>query len=303
MHSWLDQQQLLLSKQITQIKLPHAILINGVEGAGKGELSQWLIQVLSCTNPENIQQTLLPCKVCKSCLLHNSNSYPDHLFIESGGKSIGVDQVRQASRFFEKKAQIGQCKTALITDAHNMTVSAANALLKTLEEPNADNYIVLLTSEVDTLLPTIISRCFIIDIRPPVGEKLLAELKKSGNDPFVNLSHLKELSDTSVNERYQHFENCIFAFLQKKSIKRSEILSLLNESTDSVRWLEKVMVKLMRQQYNWLEGDSLLNEQEIWSIYQLFMSAIKQLKILIQANRQYVFEKLLVDITAVINDQ
>ena len=303
MHSWLDQQQLLLSKQITQIKLPHAILINGVEGAGKGELAQWLIQVLSCTNPENVQQVLLPCKVCKSCLLHKSNTFPDHLYIESGGKSIGVDQVRQASRFFEKKAQLGQCKTALITDAHQMTVSAANALLKTLEEPNADNYIILLTSEVDTLLPTIISRCFIIDIRPPVGEKLLAELKKSGTDPFVNLSHLKELSDSSVNERYQYFENCIFAFLQKKSIKHSEILSLLNESTDSVRWLEKVMVKLMRQQYNWLEGDSLLNEQEIWSIYQLFLYAIKQLKVLMQANRQFIFEKLLVDITTVINDQ
>ena len=303
MHSWLDQQQLLLSKQITQIKLPHAILINGVEGAGKGELSRWLIQTLSCTTPENDQQVLLPCKICKSCLLHSSNTYPDHFFIESGGKSIGVDQVRQVSRFFEKKAQLGQCKTALIADAHHMTVSAANALLKTLEEPNADNYIVLLTSEVDTLLPTIISRCFIIDIRPPVGEKLLAELKQSGTDPFVNLSHLKELSDPSVNERYQHFENCISDFLQKKSIKRSEILSLLNDNADCVRWLEKVMVKLMRQQYNWLEGDSLLNEQEIWSIYQLLLSATKQLKVLIQANNQFIFEKLLVDITAVINAQ
>jgi DNA polymerase-3 subunit delta' len=303
MHSWLEQQQLLLSKQITQIKLPHAILINGVEGAGKSALSQWLIQVLSCTNPENIEQVLLPCKECKSCLLHRSNTYPDHLLIESGGKSIGVDQVRQASRFFEKTSQIGQCKTALITAAHNMTVSAANALLKTLEEPNPDNYIVLLTSEVQTLLPTIISRCFIIDIRPPVGEQLLAELKQSGTDPFVNLSHFKELSDSFLNEQYQHFENSFFTFLQNKPIKGSEILSLLNESADSVRWLEKAMVKLMRQQYNWLAGDNLLNEQVIWSIYQLVLSATKQLKILVQANKQFIYEKLLVDITAVINEK
>lgn len=302
MHSWLDQQQLLLSKQITQIKLPHAILINGVEGAGKSELSQWLIKVLSCNKPENIQHVLMPCGSCKSCLLHRSNTYPDHLLIESGGKSIGVDQVRQASRFFEKTAQIGQCKTALITAAHNMTVSAANALLKTLEEPNADNYIVLLTSELETLLPTIISRCFIIDIRPPVGEKLLAELKQSGSDPFVNLSQLKELSDSSVNEKYQSFENCFYTFLQKKPINRSEILSLLNDNTDSVRWLEKVMVKLMRQQYNWLEGDNLLNEKVIWAIYQLVLSAIKQLKLLMQANKQFIFEKLLVDIAVLINE-
>lgn len=302
MYSWLDQQQLLLSKQITQIKLPHAILINGVEGAGKSEISQWLIKVLSCNKPENIQHVLMPCESCKSCLLHRSNTYPDHLLIESGGKSIGVDQVRQASRFFEKTAQIGQCKTALITAAHNMTVSAANALLKTLEEPNPDNYIVLLTSELETLLPTIISRCFIIDIRPPVGEKLLAELKQSGSDPFVNLSQLKELSDSSVNEKYQSFENCFYTFLQKKPINRSEVLSLLNDNIDSVRWLEKVMVKLMRQQYNWLEGDNLLNEKVIWAIYQLVLSAIKQLKLLMQANKQFIFEKLLVDIAVLINE-
>mgnify|MGYP000381748377 FL=1 len=302
MHSWLDQQQLLLSKQITQIKLPHAILINGVESAGKSELSQWLIKVLSCNKPENVQSVLMPCKSCKSCLLHRSNTYPDHLLIESGGKSIGVDQVRQASRFFEKTAQIGNCKTALITAAHNMTVSAANALLKTLEEPNPDNYIVLLTSELETLLPTIISRCFIIDIRPPVGEKLLAELKQSGSDPFVNLSQLKELSDPSINEKYQNFEHFFCAFLQKKPINHSEVLSLLNDNLDSVRWLEKVMVKLMRQQYNWLEGDNLLDEKVIWAIYQLVLSAIKQLKLLMQANKQFIFEKLLVDITVVINE-
>jgi len=303
MHSWLEQQQLLLSKQITQVKLPHAILINGVQGAGKNELAQWLIQTLSCTKPESVQQILLPCKKCKSCLLQMSKTYPDHLLIETNGKSIGVDQVRQASRFSEKTAQIGYCKTTLITAAHDMTVSAANALLKTLEEPNANNYIVLLTSELETLLPTIISRCFVLGIRPPVGEKLLAELKQSGTDPFVNLSHLKELSDPAVNEQYQNFENSFFSFLQNEQIKRSELLALLNDNTDSVRWLEKVMVKLMRQHYNWLEGTSLLNEQLIWSIYQLVLSAIKQLKLLMQANKQFVFEKLFVDITAVIHER
>ena len=79
-------------------------------------------------------------------------------------------------------------------------------------------------------------------------------------------------------------------------------MSLLNDNSDSVRWLEKVMVKLMRQQYNWLEGDHLLNEKVIWAIYQLVLSAIKQLKLLMQANKQFIFEKLLVDITVVINE-
>jgi DNA polymerase-3 subunit delta' len=301
MHSWLHQQQLLLSKQITQVKLPHAILINGVEGAGKGELAQWLVLVLSCTNLVNNQQLLSPCFSCKSCMLQKCKTYPDHLQIESDGKSIGVDQVRQASRFFEKTAQLGQSKTTLITTAHNMTISAANALLKTLEEPNANNFIVLLTSEIDLLLPTIISRCYVIDIRPPVGEALLAELQTSGEDPFVNLSQLRELSDSSVNESYQCFENSFFTFLRNNQTNSSELLGLLNASPDSLRWLEKAMVKLMRQQYNWLKGESLLNEQLIWSIYQLVLSAVKPLKLLMQANKQFIFEKLLVDIAAVIN--
>jgi DNA polymerase-3 subunit delta' len=91
--------------------------------------------------------------------------------------------------------------------------------------------------------------------------------------------------------------------LQNKPINRSEILSLLAENTNSVRWLEKVMVKLMRQQYAWLKTEILLSEQVIWSIYQLVLSAVKQLKLLMQANKQFVFEKLLVDITAVIDEK
>jgi DNA polymerase-3 subunit delta' len=303
MHSWLHQQQLLLSKQIIQIKLPHAILINGVEGAGKSELAQWLIQVLSCAQPKNAQKILLPCQSCKSCLLYKSKTYPDHLLIESDGKSIGVDQVRQASRFFEKTAQLGHCKTTLITAAHTMTVSAANALLKTLEEPNANNFIVLLTSERDTLLPTIISRCFVIDIRPPVGESLLVELKLLGQDPFVNLSQLKELSDESANESYQAFERYFVEFLQNQQVNSGDVLNLLTTNTDSLRWLEKVMVKLMRQQYQWLAGNTLLNEQMLWAIYQLILSATKQIKLFMQANKQFIFEKLLVDITATLHEK
>ena len=102
--------------------------------------------------------------------------------------------------------------------------------------------------------------------------------------------------------KYQNFENCFYTFLQNKPINRSELLSLLNDNVDSVRWLQKVMVKLMRQQYNWLEGEHLLNEKVIWAIYQLVLSAIKQLKLLMRANKQFIFEKLLVDIAVVINE-
>jgi DNA polymerase-3 subunit delta' len=300
MHSWLNQHQHLLSQQIIKVKLPHAILINGVVGAGKSQLSNWLINVLSCEKPVNNQPILSACMSCKPCLLQQSKTYPDHLLIDNDGKSIGVDQVRQASRFFEKTAQLGHCKTTLINAAHTMTVSAANALLKTLEEPNNNNFIVLQTSELDTLLPTIISRCFVIDIRPPVGDALLAELQQSGQDPFVNLSQLSELSNATTNENYQNFSNSFIAFLQGNSANHSDVLSQLNDNKECLRWLEKVMVSLMRQQYNWVQGENPLNEEMIWSIYQIVISATKQIKTLTQVNRQFTFEKILVDISDVI---
>jgi len=302
MHTWLNQHQYLLSQQLMSVKLPHAILINGVPGAGKSQLSDWLITVLSCNKPDNTQSILHPCMSCKPCLLQQSKTYPDHLVIDNDGKSIGVDQVRQASRFFEKTAQLGQCKTTLITGAHTMTVSAANALLKTLEEPNDNNFIVLQTSEIETLLPTIISRCFVIDIRPPVGEALLAELKQSGQDPFVNLSQLNELSNVSANENYQDFSQSFIEFILGDSTKHNEVLQQLNDNVESLRWLEKVMVSLMRQQYKWLSGESQLNQDVIWSIYQIVISATKQLKNLTQMNKQFTFEKLLVDISGIIQE-
>jgi DNA polymerase-3 subunit delta' len=297
MHTWLNQHQLLLSQQIIKVKLPHAILINGVTGAGKSQLSNWLIQVLSCKSPVNSQSILSACMSCKPCLLQQSKTYPDHLLIDNDGKSIGVDQVRQASRFFEKTAQLGHCKTTLINAAHTMTISAANALLKTLEEPNNNNFIVLQTSEVETLLPTIISRCLVLDIRPPVGDALLAELQQSGQDPFVNLSQLSELSDATINENYQSFSKVFIAFLQGNSAKHSDVLNQLNDNKECLRWLEKVMVSLMRQQYNWVQGENQLNEEMIWSTYQVITSAIKQIKTLTQVNKQFTFEKLLVDIS------
>jgi len=297
MHTWLKPHQHLLSQQIIKVKLPHAILINGVAGAGKSQLSNWLIQVLSCETPINNQSILSACMSCKPCLLQQSKTYPDHLLIDNDGKSIGVDQVRQASRFFEKTAHLGRCKTILINAAHTMTVSAANALLKTLEEPSNNNFIILQTSELETLLPTIISRCFVLDIRPPVGDALLAELKQTGQDPFVNLSQLSELSDVTTNENYQSFFKSFIEFLQGNSAKHSDVLNKLNDNKESLRWLEKVMVSLMRQQYNWVQGENQLNEEMIWSIYQVIISATKQLKTLTQVNKQFTFEKLLVDIS------
>ena len=224
MNSWLLAQQLILSQQFDNNNLPHAILINGVTGAGKLELAQWLLHLLSCKQPQTIhnskEKILQSCGHCKSCLLVKSNTYPDHLNLIAEKSSLGVEEIRHANSFLQKTAYLGQYKTVLIENAPSMTTAAANALLKTLEEPSANSVILLLTNDIEILLPTIVSRCRVLNIRPEVGEALLQNmstqvfalesdtaLNKELSKNFVNLTQLPELTDKITNDAFQSFKD------------------------------------------------------------------------------------------------
>ncbi|ASP49589.1 hypothetical protein [Cognaticolwellia beringensis] len=321
MKTWLLALQQQLSRQIREKKLPHALLISGVDGAGQQDIAQWLIKVLLCDSVkqdlnDNISQLsknesseapliLQPCGFCKTCKLYAKDSYPDHLTVVSDKKTIGVELIRSLSHFFEKTAHIGLVKTALVNHADTMTISAANALLKTLEEPTSDSFIILTTHSSDLLLPTIISRCHEFEIRPPVGKALLAEYGQQGDDAFVNLSHLNELSDDSTAIAFVTFRDKVKDYLFAHQ-HRADILAILVEHHDGFRWLEKILVNLMRQQWGWPTAEStdeqvnVINKQQLWRVYNLVQVANGQLKTLVQINRQFLSEKLLADISVVL---
>lgn len=314
MKTWLLGIQQQLSQQIHDKKLPHALLFSGVDGAGQEEIANWLINILLCLNlkkvfnqeePARNPFTIQACGHCKTCQLFANDSYPDHMTIVNDKNTIGVDAIRKLSQFFEKTAHIGQAKTALVNHADTMTVSAANALLKTLEEPTSESFIILTTGSRDTLLPTIISRCQKIEIRPPVGEKLLAAYNKQSEDVFVNLSHLSELTDESATIAFKAFREKVEHFLCVYQ-HRTDILSTLVERSDGYRWLEKILVDLMRRQWGWQtiqrqdRQGRVLNKEQLWQIYNLVQVANVKLKTLVQVNRQFLSEKLLADISLVI---
>jgi len=318
MKTWLLGVQQQLSRQICDNKLPHALLFSGVSGAGYEELAHWLVNVLLCQDvkrelSQNSNQAsahdrpfiLQSCGHCKTCKLFASDSYPDHLSVVSDKNTIGVDLIRKLSQFFEQTAHLGQAKTALINHADTMTVSAANALLKTLEEPTAESFIILTSDSSDMLLPTIISRCQNIEIRPPVGEKLLAAYSQQDGDAFANLSHLSELTDDAVGVAFTEFRDKVEQYFSVQK-NRTEILTSLLECHDSFRWLEKVIVNLMRKQWGWqiVQGErqsaNVISKQQLWQIYNLVQAANTKLKTLVQVNRQFLSEKLLADISVII---
>ncbi|MBF0613673.1 MAG: DNA polymerase III subunit delta' [Magnetococcales bacterium] len=139
----------------------HARLFHGPEGVGKQTVALAWIQSLFCLQPVTNDQGLAGCGTCSSCIKCTTGNHPDLQRLELLEKKsrISVDQVRELTRAMSFTPLESDRKVALIDDAALMNESAANALLKTLEEPPAHSVLILITSRPGALLPTIRSRC------------------------------------------------------------------------------------------------------------------------------------------------
>lgn len=143
----------------------HALLLHALPGMGAEALSYALIRWLMCLNPQGNKS----CGQCKSCQLMQAGTHPDYIELsaEKGRQSIGIDPVRGLSETLASHARQGGARTIWIADANQLTEAAANALLKTLEEPPANSWFFLGTHEPGRLLPTLRSRCLYWHLAPP----------------------------------------------------------------------------------------------------------------------------------------
>ncbi len=157
-------------------RFPHALLIAGSDGLGTRELAAWLSCAVLC---ERSTEELVCCGECASCKLIAAGSHPDLLWIspEEDKQQISVDQIRGACERLGKTSYRQGYKIAIVTPAHQMTVNAANSLLKTLEEPTPQSLLLLLTSQPSVLPPTVRSRCQQVAIQRPTSQQALAWLR------------------------------------------------------------------------------------------------------------------------------
>lgn len=146
-------------------RLPHALLLKGPPGVGKGRFAERLASLLLCNELENA-----PCGSCRGCQLTLSGAHPDLRVVgpENESATIGVAQIRALIGAFTFTAAFGARKVGIVTPAENMTTAAANSLLKTLEEPPGDAMLILIATTVGWLPPTVLSRCQSIHF-PPVS--------------------------------------------------------------------------------------------------------------------------------------
>lgn len=160
-HAWAVRQ---LQLAVQRDEVPHAILFSGPESVGKMTLARTVAAALLCSDPDGRR----PCGVCLACRKLASGNHPDFLLVEPEDKagSLKVEQIRDLERFLALTPREGACKIVLIQSFEKATIGAANALLKTLEEPPPYAHLLLLAEDADLLLPTIVSRSRQIHLRP-----------------------------------------------------------------------------------------------------------------------------------------
>jgi DNA polymerase-3 subunit delta' len=166
-------QQLQAQRRVG--RLPHALLLHGPAGLGKRGFAACLAQSLVCESPQDDGR---PCSTCRACQLAGVGSHPDIQWVmpEESGKAIKVDAVRETCARSVLTADGLNYRVFLFEPAEQMNAAAANALLKTLEEPVERTVVVLISSAPDRLPATVRSRCQQFLFRAPGQQEALAWL-------------------------------------------------------------------------------------------------------------------------------
>jgi DNA polymerase-3 subunit delta' len=162
---WFDPQWSSLTAQIDSGRLPHAMLWITPDGIGTEALAMQFLQRIMCTSVIDTKA----CGHCKHCTLFEAQTHPDfyHLTPEEKSKVIKIEQVRSLiDKLLERPYQGGK-RLVYMAPADLLNRAAANAFLKTLEEPGEDTYLLLLTSRPEALPATIRSRCQISHFKAP----------------------------------------------------------------------------------------------------------------------------------------
>lgn len=189
-HEWAVE---LLRAHVVQGETRHAYLFTGPQGVGRRTLALRLAQALNCPQPLEPGE---PCLTCRTCIQIDRMQHPDLAIVQSEqrGGVLRVDQVRELQRYLATTPYEAQNKVAVILRFEEANASAANALLKTLEEP-ASRVVMILTAEsAELLLPTIVSRCEMVRLRTLPIEQVKDGLQMHWNIPVDQAGMLASIS-------------------------------------------------------------------------------------------------------------
>ncbi|MCI1699713.1 DNA polymerase III subunit delta' [Liquorilactobacillus nagelii] len=271
---------------LKQNQLVHAYLLTGPAGSGKRSLALWVAAGLFCLHPET---TSSPCGKCAECQRILTGNHPDVIDVVPDGSSVKVEQTRFLKAEFSKSGVEGRRKVIILESAEKLTISAANSLLKFIEEPSGQMTFFLLAQNVNQLLPTIVSRCQLLKMVIPSEtqrSQLFAQagISASKSDLLagltVDLQVAKQLDQTGAV--YQLSDKLIEWYLKILSKDwlsvvdvQSQIMPIVVEKKDQQLLLE-LLELLVKDLINWMVN----NQVKYFAKYQTQLTPkLKQLTV------------------------
>lgn len=219
-------------------KISHAYIFLGTDE----DMAAQALKLAQTANCEN--RDLAPCGFCNTCGKIRNKVHPDLVHVYPDGASIKIEQIRRLILSLTEKPVEGAKKIYILHEAHTMTPQAQNALLKTLEDPIAESVVVLLSSNLKQLIPTVISRCQIRDFSKLEGESPLpVKLRQKIADIFLHSAQkvqftelgvcVRELSD--IDEKAEEIlEFVISLYRDALLVKTNSSATLINKDLEPV---------------------------------------------------------------------
>lgn len=288
-------------------KISHAYILNGEEGTGKKMLADIFSVVLQCE-----EKGIEPCGKCLSCRQAEGKNQPDIIWVtHEKPNSIGVEDVRgQIIGDIQTKPYKGPYKIYIIAEAQKLTPQAQNALLKTIEEPPAYGIILFLTTNSQSFLPTILSRCVTLNLKPvsdaEIRKYLMEEVKipdyKADLCVAFAQGNLGKAIKLASSEHFDEIKQHAVSLLRRAGeIELSELLRNLKEINEfkidindyldlMLIWFRDVLLFKVTNDANVLvmkEELSSITKQAVKSSYEgleEIITAIDKVKVRLKAN-------------------
>ena len=294
----IGQEQLKehLQNAIAMNKVSHAYLINGERSSGKEFAAKVFAAALQCEKGGTE-----PCGECHSCIQEKSGNQPDIIFVSHDKpNTIGVEDIRtQINNDIGIKPYSSPRKIYIMNEGEKMTVQAQNALLKTLEEPPEYAVILILTTNVDALLPTILSRCVVLNMKPVPDHKVKKYLMEELQIPDYkanicvafargNIGKAKMLASSEEFEKVKEEAVTLVKYINDMDI--SEVVKAIKKISEyqfdvtdyldilSVWYRDVLLFKATK------DANSLIFKNEIQYIRKVAVKALQQAKRRLEAN-------------------
>ncbi len=282
---WQSAQWSRLTRAFAAKQLAHAYLLSGSEGLGKALFADAFARYALCLNPAKQKTTqgsdslARACGECANCLKGGSGNHPDIVRIEpeEGSRNIKIDQIRNLSEFVIRSSHSGGAKLAILQDAHLLNANAANALLKTLEEPNDNTHVFLVSSHPGRLVATIRSRCQKLAFQVPgaeIASSWLRSIVGDGNvDSLLQASEFRPLTalqlaeGDSLQSRALFLQSICELKTGRKTIQQVLALSAQTGESEILQQLSAFLSKLTK--YSLTGSEERGDEPALQSLYAL----------------------------------